>query len=53
MEDLCSEFLDLVKAYDPSLLQKPKFHLLLHLPSSMSYFGPTAAFNAERSTKLI
>ena len=48
MSRSCHEFLDAAKLYDPTLLHKPKFHLLLHLPENMKEFGPTAAFNAER-----
>jgi len=46
--DLCRDFLHMIKLYKPTLLQKPKLHLLLHLPTSMEDFGPAACFNTER-----
>lgn len=54
MEDLeqavevCEGFVKAVKAYDPHLLNRPKFHLLLHLPQSIKEFGRTASFSSER-----
>ena len=42
------EFLTLAKEHMPSLLQKPKMHLLLHLSSNMTDFGPASYFNTER-----
>lgn len=48
-ERTCKEFLIAVRNYNPELLQKPKFHYLLHLPRNMCDFGPSAAFNTERS----
>ena len=47
--ETCKEFVEAVKLYKPALLQKPKFHLLLHLPQNMLEFGPTSSFNTERS----
>ena len=47
--EICKEFVEAVKVYKPALLQKPKFHLLLHLPQNMLEFGPTCSFNTERS----
>ena len=44
----CQEFLTAIQHYKPQFLQKPKIHLLLHLPDSMMQFGPTALFNTER-----
>lgn len=46
---VCEEFVTSVQEYAPYMLRKPKFHLLLHLAEDMKDFGPTAAFNAERS----
>ena len=48
-KSVCKEFIMAVKDYKPELLQRPKFHYLLLLPSNMLDFGPTAAFNTERS----
>ena len=36
-----------VKRLNPDFLQKPKFHIRLHLPENMAQFGPTASFNSE------
>ena len=47
-ERQCKEFVAAVSVFKPELLQKPKFHLLLHLPQSMEDFGPTMAFSIER-----
>ena len=48
MLGLCQNFVDAVYSYKPEMLQKPKFHLLLHLAENMTEFGPTASFNIER-----
>ena len=48
MADSCKSLLEAIKKDKPHLLNKPKFHLLLHLPKNMMDFGPTSAFNAER-----
>ena len=48
MRALCQNFVDVVYSYKREMLQKPKFHLLLHLAENMTEFGPTAAFNTER-----
>jgi len=45
---VCEGFIEAVKSQDPNLLNRPKFHLLLHLPQSMADFGRTASFNSER-----
>ncbi len=44
----CEEFLKIVKSNDPSLLNKVKIHLLLHLVDCMKEFGPSSSFNTER-----
>ena len=41
-------FVDAVRDYKPTMLLKPKFHLLLHLADSMEAYGPTSSFNTER-----
>ena len=48
LERECKDFVAATYAFKPELLQKPKFHLLLHLPQSMEDFGPAMAFNTER-----
>jgi hypothetical protein len=48
LERECKDFVAATYAFKPELLQKPKFHLLLHLPQSMEDFGPRMAFNTER-----
>lgn len=35
----CKELLAAVKLHNPALLNKPKFHLLLHLHESMRDYG--------------
>ena len=45
---ICADFVQAVQAHDCKLLNKPKFHLLLHLPQYMKDFGRTASFNSER-----
>lgn len=41
-------FVSTVKQHMPSLLEKQKTHLILHLVDSMVKFGPCSAFSAER-----
>ncbi len=48
VQKICRSFVDAVQDYKEELLQRPKFHLMLHLPQNMLDFGPTAAFNTER-----
>ena len=45
---VCEDFIQAIIAYDPLLLNRPKFHLLLHLPKCIEDFGRTASFNSER-----
>ena len=45
---LCNEFVLAIKSYNAALLNRPKFHLLLHLAQSMEDFGGTASYSAER-----
>lgn len=47
-QEVCESFVSAVKLGFPELLNKPKVHLLLHLPQSMRDFGPTSAYNTER-----
>ena len=49
--EVCQDFVKKVKEYMPSLLQKPKLHLLLHLSTNMDDFGPMSVFNTERYCK--
>ena len=44
----CVSLLGAVRMYKLELLNKPKFHLLLHLSENMADFGPTSAYNTER-----
>lgn len=44
----CTAFVQAVKAHDPHLLNRPKFHMLLHLPRCIKDFGRTQSFNSER-----
>ena len=46
--EVCKDFIESVKAIKPSLLNRPKFHLVLHLPQCMLDFGRTSSFNTER-----
>ena len=48
VQKICRSFVDAVQDYKEELLQRPKFHLMLHLTQNMLDFGPTAAFNTER-----
>eukprot|EP00731_Ephydatia_muelleri_P001375 Em0001g1375a len=41
-------FVSAVKQHMPSLLNKQKTHLILHLVESMVKFGPCSSFSAER-----
>ena len=45
---VCQDFVTAVKRHMPSLLEKKKTHLILHLVHSMVKFGPCSAFSAER-----
>ena len=47
-QKVCESFVSAVKLGCPEMLNKPKVHLLLHLPQSMRDFGPTFAYNTER-----
>lgn len=44
----CEDFVMNAKQYMPSLLQKSKVHLLLHLSTNVEDFGHAASFNSER-----
>ena len=46
--DACRTFVDAAKHHMPTLLEKQKTHLLIHLVDCMIQFGPTSAFSAER-----
>ena len=48
IQAICQKYVNDVASYKPSLLQKPKIHLLLHLAKHMEEFGPTGSFNTER-----
>lgn len=48
MIHVCKDFVMAIKSYNAELLNRPKFHLLLHLPQSVQDFGPTASYSAER-----
>lgn len=45
VQSLCQSLVDAVYK---QMLQKPKFHLLLHLARNMTDFGRTASYNTER-----
>ena len=47
-QQICQDFVSIIKQNSPELPKKVKIHLLLHLVQSMSDFGPTSAFNTER-----
>ena len=51
-EEICKEFVVSVKSHNPQLLNRPKIHLLLHLPKCMLEFGRTSSFNTERLGKV-
>ena len=51
--DACTEFVDSVKSHDAALLNKPKFHLFLHLPTCIEEFGRIGCYNSERCVALI
>ena len=53
VESRCKDLLEHVKALDPLLLQRPKFHLLLHLADNIREFGPTAGYTTERYNYLL
>ena len=46
--EICQEFVSAAQAFSVDLMQKPKFHLLLHLSECIHNFGPTSAYNTER-----
>eukprot|EP00731_Ephydatia_muelleri_P005893 Em0003g141a len=46
-QSVCQGFIDAVKQHMPSLLQKPKTHMILHLIQCMKDIGPSSAFSAE------
>ncbi|KAL5482287.1 hypothetical protein EMCRGX_G022596 [Ephydatia muelleri] len=46
--NVCHAFVDSAKRHMPTLLDKQKTHLLLHLVDCMVQFGPSSAFSAER-----
>eukprot|EP00731_Ephydatia_muelleri_P001801 Em0001g1801a len=46
-QSVCQGFVDAVKQHMPSLLQKPKTHMILHLVQCMKELGPSSAFSAE------
>lgn len=48
IQQICEDFVGVVKQHAPELLKKVKIHLLLHLTDSIIDFGPTSAFNTER-----
>ena len=48
IDRVIKDFLLCVDKFQSSLLNKPKFHLLLHLPRNMLDYGPTSAYNTER-----
>eukprot|EP00731_Ephydatia_muelleri_P000135 Em0001g135a len=45
---VCQGFVSAAKQHMPSLLEKQKMHLILHLVDSMVKFGRCSAFSAER-----
>ncbi|KAL5509203.1 hypothetical protein EMCRGX_G004533 [Ephydatia muelleri] len=47
-KSVCQAFVSAVKQHMPSLLEKQKTHLILHLVDSMVKFGPCSSFSAER-----
>lgn len=47
-DEVCLDFIMNVKAHNPLLLNRPKFHYILHLPKCMMDFGRTSSFNTER-----
>eukprot|EP00731_Ephydatia_muelleri_P028790 Em0020g434a len=47
-KSVCQAFVSTVKQHMPSLLEKQKTHLILHLVDSMVKFGPCSSFSAER-----
>ena len=42
------EFIPTLKDVQSSLLNRPKFHLILHLPQCMLDFSRTSSFSTER-----
>ena len=47
-KSVCQAFVSAVKQHMPSLLEKQKTHLILHLVDSMVKFKPCSSFSAER-----
>ncbi|CAB4010556.1 Hypothetical predicted protein [Paramuricea clavata] len=46
--NLIQEMMECLSEVHPELLQKQKFHMLLHIQDDMMKFGPPAGFNTER-----
>lgn len=46
--NLIGQMVECMSAVHPELLQKQKFHMLLHLQDDMLNFGPPIGFNTER-----
>ena len=47
-KEICKQFVDIARQFQPELLQKVKVHLLLHLVDCMLDFGPCSVYNTER-----
>ena len=47
-KEICKQFVDTARQFQPELLQKVKVHLLLHLVDCMLDFGPCSVCNTER-----
>jgi hypothetical protein len=47
LEDAIQRFLAATVEWSPLWFNKPKFHLLLHLPSHIRHFGPATLFATE------
>lgn len=39
--------------YNPKMMEKQKFHLILHLPKNMAQYGPSFSFNTERQEEYV
>ena len=51
MEDtitVINQAMECISEVHPELMQKQKFHMLLHLPSDMLNYGPPVGFCTER-----
>jgi hypothetical protein len=46
--NLIQEMMECLSEVHPELLQKQKFHMLLHIQDNMMKFGPAVGFNTER-----